>query len=116
MKIRYQADNDLNGNIIRAVKKMVPEIDFQTAPKAGLHLAVPDPQVLAIAAKEGRVLVSGDRRTMPTHFANFLASQSSPGVFIVSRKLTIAQAAEWLVLYWVASEAEEHTDSIIHIP
>jgi len=53
---------------------------------------------------------------MPTHFANFIASQSSPGVFIVSRKLTIAQAAEWLTLYWSASEAEEHINLLTYIP
>ncbi len=116
MKIKYQADNDFNGIIIRTVKKLAPEIDFQIAPKAGLHLGTPDGQVLKIAAQEGRLLVSHDRKTMPTHFANFIASQSSPGVLIVSRKLTIAQAAEWLILFWSDSEAEEHVNSLTHIP
>jgi hypothetical protein len=116
MKIKYQADNDFNGIIIRAVKGLAPEIDFQTAPKAGLHLGTPDEQVLEIAAQEGRLLVSHDRKTMPTHFANFIASRSSPGVFIVSRKLTIAQAAEWLILFWSASEAEEHVNLLTYIP
>lgn len=116
MKIKYQADNDFNGIIIRTVMKLAPEVDFQTAPKAGLHLGTPDDRVLEIAAQEGRLLVSHDRKTMPTHFANFIATQSSPGVFIVSCKLTIAQAAEWLILFWSASEAEEHINSLTYIP
>lgn len=37
MKIRYQADNDLNQRIVAAVRRLVPEIDFQTAVAAGLH-------------------------------------------------------------------------------
>jgi hypothetical protein len=81
-----------------------------------MHLGTPDDQALKIAAQEGRLLVTHDRKTMPNHFANFIASHSSPGVFIVSRKLPIAQAAEWLILFWSASEAEEHVNSLTYIP
>lgn len=116
MKIRFQADNDFNGRIIRAVLRLAPEIDFRTAPNAGIHLGLSDELVLEIAANDGRLLVSHDRKTMPTHFAYFIASRSSPGLFIVSRKLTISQAAEWLVLYWSATEAEEITDLVAYIP
>jgi hypothetical protein len=53
---------------------------------------------------------------MPDHFIKFIQDQDSPGVFIVSRKLSIGKAAEWLALYWGASEAEEHQNQIIDIP
>jgi len=46
MKIRFQADNDLDHRIIAAIKRLNPVIDFQTAPSLGLHLGVPDEQVL----------------------------------------------------------------------
>lgn len=39
----------------------------------------PDPEVLAIAAAAGRVLVTNDVRTMNTHLAEFLKTQDSPG-------------------------------------
>jgi hypothetical protein len=43
-----------------------------------------DPDVLGIAASQGRILVTHDFRTMPKHFADFLAAGgSSPGVFLV---------------------------------
>ncbi len=116
MKIKYQADNDLDEDIIEAVANLNPAIDFQTATAVGLHLGFPDDQVLAIAAAEGRLLVSHDRRTMPLHFAQFIVNQSSPGVFIVSRKLSIGEAADWLLLIWEASEAEEYVNTIHHIP
>ncbi len=116
MKIRFQADNDFNGQVIRAVQRSAPEIDFQTVPEAGLHHGIPDERVLEIAAQAGRLLVSYDRNTMPAHFADFIQSHSSPGVFIVSRKLTIAQAAEWLILFWSATEAEEHLNLLTYIP
>ncbi len=53
---------------------------------------------------------------MPGHFVEFIKTQDSPGVFIVSRKLPIRKAAEWLVLFWEASDAEEHRNQIIDIP
>ena len=78
MRLRFQADNDLDQRIVTAVKRL------ETAPALGLH-RVPDPDVLALAAQEGRVLVSHDRRTLPNHFRDFIASQTSPGVIIVSQ-------------------------------
>lgn len=75
-----------------------------------------DPEVLALAAAERRVLVSHDRRTLPGHFREFVASQSSPGLIIVSRKLAVGRAAELLHLLWAASEAEEYVNVIYDLP
>jgi hypothetical protein len=116
MKIKFQADHDFDARIIRALLRVCPVIDFQTAPAAGIHLGTPDDKVLAIAAAEGRLLVSHDKRTMPRHFGQFILNQSSPGVFIVSRGLPIGEAAYWLHLIWEASEAEEYVNIIHHIP
>ena len=61
MKVRFQADADLNQIIVTAVLRHEPDIDFQTAHAAGLH-GLDDQAVLSKAAAEGRVLVSHDRR------------------------------------------------------
>jgi hypothetical protein len=37
MKLRFQADNDLDQRIVTAVKRLDPSIDFQTAPAIRLH-------------------------------------------------------------------------------
>lgn len=115
MKIRFQADADFNQNIVRALRRRQPAIDFQTADAAGLR-GLADPEVLAIAAREGRILVSHDRQTMPQHFAEFLTIQHSPGVFILSQYLPISQAVEELLMFWEASEAEEWIDTILALP
>ncbi len=115
MKIKFQADADLNQHIVRAVLRREPTIDFQTATLANLE-GVPDPEVLQIAANEERMLVSHDQTTMPTHFAEFISSQTSPGLIIVPKHLSIAIAVENLVLIWAASEAEEWVNRIRYIP
>ncbi len=115
MKIRFQADNDLHEDILRSAKRFRP-IDFQRAPEMGLHTGTNDAEVLRLCAGQNRILVTHDRHTMPVHFAEFIKQRDSPGIFIVSRKLSIGRAAEWLALYWEASEAEECRNQIIDIP
>jgi len=115
MKPRFQTDNDLDQRIVVATKRLDPGVDFQTALALGLH-HVDDPDVLALAAREGRVLVSHDRKTMPKHFRDFIASQESPGVIIVSQKLPVGRAAELLHLLWSASEAEDYRNIVYDLP
>ncbi len=67
MTIRFQADADFNQNIVTGILRRETGIDFQTANAAGLE-GLKDREVLELAAKEGRVLVSHDRRTMPLYF------------------------------------------------
>lgn len=62
MKVRFQADNDLDQRIVTATRSLGPAIDFQTAPALNLH-GLSDPAVLALTAKQGRVLVSHDKQS-----------------------------------------------------
>src|SRR5437016_1646601 len=97
MKPRFQADADLNQNIVLATIRREPAIDFQSANSADL-VKRPDPEVLAIAARTGRLLVTHDQRTMPWHFAEFIAAQVSPGLLVVPQHLPIAPVVENLLL------------------
>lgn len=72
--------------------------------------------MLAIAAQQKRILISHDRRTMPTEFAEFIISNQSLGVIIVSRKLPIEVVIEELLLIWAASSAEEWINRIAKLP
>jgi hypothetical protein len=115
MKVRFQADADLNQIILLATIRREPAIDFQTAIMAGLP-GLDDMQVLGRAAKEGRVVVTHDRKTMPRHFSEFIAKQSSPGLLVVPQYLSVAAVVEDLVLIWSATEAEEWVNRIGFLP
>jgi hypothetical protein len=114
MKVRFQAD-DLNHIIIKATLRREPGIDFQTAHTADLA-GVEDQEVLAVAAQAGRVLVTHDRKTMPTYFAEFIGRTSSSGVIVIPQKLPVRAAVEDLLLIWLASEAEEWVNRIQVLP
>lgn len=92
-----------------------PAIDFQTARLADLG-GVGDPQVLAIAAHEGRLLVTHDQTTMPRHFAEFVTEHASSGVLIAPQHLSVADVAEELLLVWAATEADEWINRICFLP
>lgn len=115
MRIRSQADADLNADIVTGLLRRAPEMDFQTAGAAGLR-GLGDRAVLTRAAQDGRVLVSHDYKTMPAHFAEFINSGESPGVLIVPQSLDTQTAIEGLLMVWAASEAEEWTNRVARLP
>jgi hypothetical protein len=115
MRVRYQADNDLNRSILRGVVRREPLVDFRSAHHAGLH-SVEDVQVLRVAAADGRILVTHDFQTMPNHFRHFTRSEHSPGVFLISQDLAVGRAVESLLTIWEVSEAEEWTGRMCLIP
>ena len=115
MPIRFQADADLNQIIVSAVVRRVPAIDFRTATSAGLA-DLKDRKVLAVAARDARILVTHDQATMPRHFREFLGSQRSPGLIVVPQHLPVREAADDLILIWTATSPEEWTDRIVFLP
>jgi hypothetical protein len=76
-----------------------------------------DPEVLALAAVQRRVLVSHDVGSMPAHFRTFRnAGKRSSGVFLVPQSLDVGAAIEELVLVWRASEATEWENRLEWLP
>jgi len=115
MKVRFQADADLNRRIVVGVRRREPTIDLRSAREADVA-GRSDPEVLLLAAQDGRVLVSHDRRSMPGHFARFIENRASPGLIIVSQSLDTGEAIEELLLIWAATEAEEWRNAMGFVP
>jgi hypothetical protein len=115
MKIQVQADAELNEILVKAVLPREPGVVFQTAGEAGLA-RLNDKEVLALAARSGRLPVTHGRKTMPRYFAEFIATETSAGVLIVPQKLPISQVVDDLILIWSTSEAEEWRNRIYMLP
>ncbi len=115
MRGRFQAAADLNQTIVLALLRREPSIDFQTAAAANLA-GLDDAAVLALAAHDGRVLVTHDQSTMPKHFARFIAEHTSPGLLVVPQHLAASLVVEELLLIWAATEADEWLNRIVYLP
>jgi hypothetical protein len=120
LSIRFQADNDLKFAIVKAVRRREPAIDFASAQESGLD-GLDDSELLERDAREGRVLVSHDLRTMLNHFRSHLtAGKSSPGLLVVSQGAPIGDVVEALVVLWSApdpvSDRAEWRNQVHHLP
>ena len=115
MAPRFLADENLNAKIIAGLLRREPSVDVQSA-KAGGILGLPDEEVLAIAARQGRLLISHDRETMPGHFSRFITDSESAGVLIISQSMAIREAIDEILLVWVASRADEWHNRIVFLP
>ena len=114
--LRLAADENLISDIVRGLLRRNPEIDIVRIQDVGL-LGVDDPQVLAWAAAERRILVTHDGRTVP-RYANQCVEAGLPmsGVFIVPQSLSIGQAIENLLLLCECSSGAEWEGLVYYLP
>ena len=115
MQIKFLADANFDLVMLTAARRRESAFDFQTAQEAGL-MGLPAPEVLAIVAEAGRVLLTHDVRTMPRHFAAFIRGRRSAEVLLVPQSLPRRQGIEDLLLIWVATEPEEWSNRIMSFP
>jgi len=88
VSIRFLADEDLKAGIVQGLRSREPAIDILDVKTAGLQ-RTKDPALLELAAQQGRIVITYDRRTMTRHFRDRLhAGKSSPGVFVFPQQTT----------------------------
>ena len=96
--LRLASDADVHGEIIRGLRRRRPDINLVRAQDA-LPQNTPDPEVLAWAAGENRILVTNDRNTM-VGIAYERAAMGSPmpGVIATTHAQSIGSAIDDLLL------------------
>jgi hypothetical protein len=115
LKIRFQADADVDPDIWKGLLRREPSIDFR--PAAGtIPDGTLDPEVLRIAADDDRVLVSGDLRTMSAHFRDFVASRESPGVLLIPSSRSIGAVIEGILFIWLNWTPEDLRNRVSWLP
>jgi hypothetical protein len=114
--IRLAIDENFDHHILRALMRRVANLDARTVRDAGLAGAE-DPAVLEWAAREGRVLLTHDVRTM-TRFAfeRVDRKESMPGVIEVLARASIGPVVEDLVLVVLCSLPEDLGDRVLYVP
>jgi predicted nuclease of predicted toxin-antitoxin system len=85
--LRLVSDENFNGEVVRGLFRRQPDLDLVRVQDVGLA-GVDDPDVLEWAAREGRILLTHDRSTMPDFAAERVrAGLPMPGVFVVNDRL-----------------------------
>ena len=115
-RVKYLFDEDLNGRIVRGVRRRMSVLDSTTVQEAGLPEAF-DHAVLDWAASEGRVVITHDHRTMRSYAEDRLKrGLPMSGLILVPQTAPLGQVIDDLVLVAEASTAEEWEGTIVFLP
>lgn len=114
--VRFLADENFNNQIVRGVLRQNCNVDIVRVQDVGLSGA-DDPTVLEWAAQHGRVVLTHDVATMITFaYKPIEAGLSMPGLFEVSRRVSIGLAIEEIILIAECSIEGEWEEQVRFLP
>jgi len=114
--VRFLADENLDNRILAGLRRRQPAADILRVQDAGL-IGAEDPEVLAWAATENRILLTHDAATIPDYaYERIEAGLAMPGVIEVPRQLPIGQAIEELLLVIEASQPADWDGLVTYLP
>jgi predicted nuclease of predicted toxin-antitoxin system len=122
MPITFLLDENLPSRIWRAIQRHNEHnadiLDVVCVGQSDdLPFSVDDPSILLWAERQGRILITEDKSTMPAHLAAHLdKGYHSPGIFMVRPATRVPDLLEFLVLLAYASQSTEWRDRIEYIP
>lgn len=121
MPSRYLLDEHLRGALWDAIydynvdPKNWPILASCVGDPPGPSLGTDDHTMLRWAESEEWILVSCDKRTLPTHFYDHLAAGGHcPGLFLLPNQFSIPEALEFLTLAAHAADSSEWRDRITY--
>lgn len=114
--LRFVADEDFSRAIVRGVLRARSDIDIVRAQDVGLRTQE-DVIVLDWAAKEGRILLTHDARTIPAQaYERARTGLPMPGVFVVPQNEAIGRIIEDLILLAECSREDEWEGQVHYLP
>jgi predicted nuclease of predicted toxin-antitoxin system len=114
--LTFLADENFDGRVLKALAEHAPELDIIRVQDVGLRTK-DDPDIQEYAARENRILLTHDVRTM-AHFSYERAAQGlpMPGVVEIKRRVRIQLIVEELRLLAGASLPGEMEGRVEYIP
>jgi hypothetical protein len=114
--LKLISDQNFSGPVLRGIFRRVPDVDILRALDVGLDRAS-DPDVLAWAASEDRILMTHDVNTIPAFaYERVRANLDMPGVFLVPARMAVGRAIDDLVAVITCSSPEEWKDTVTYFP
>jgi hypothetical protein len=109
-------DENFREQIVNGLRRRLSGLDLVTAREAGL-LGNTDPELLAWAADQGRVVVTQDVRTLRDFaYERVGRGEPMPGAFEVPSLMPIGQAIEELLLVLRLCRPAEIQDRVLRLP
>jgi len=111
--LRLGSDADVHGDILRGLSRRLPDLDLVRVQDA-IPEGASDPEILAWAAAQNRVLITNDRNTM-VGFAlqRVAAGEPVPGLIVTTNGQSIGSAIDDIVLVAECLSEKEMRDQVV---
>ncbi len=114
--LRLLADENFNGDIVRGLLLRKGDCDILRVQDVGLRGA-DDPDVLAWAAEQGRIVLTHDRATMPEYaYQRVAAGKDMSGVFVVNDRFPVGSAIQEILLIVACTNHAEWAGRVVYLP
>jgi hypothetical protein len=114
--MRFLADENFNNEIIRGLKRRVPEVDITRVQDTELA-GEPDTLVLEWALQHDFIVLTHDVNTMRGYFYERVKAELPvPGLFLVHGTKPVGEVIEALELIVLASDESEWQGEIRYLP
>jgi predicted nuclease of predicted toxin-antitoxin system len=113
---RLLADENFDGRVLRALLRLIPELDVVRVQDTHLSGAR-DPEVLTWAAEEDRIILTHDVATMTRYGRErVISGQPMPGLVAVRTDRSLGRVIDDLELLLLASGPHELVSRIVFVP
>jgi Domain of unknown function (DUF5615) len=113
--LRLLSDENFSGAIVRGLLRRQLDLPIVRVQDVGLS-ATPDPDILAWAATDERILLTHDIKTVPGFaYDRVRAGLSMPGVFVVNDRMPTGQAIDEILLLALGSYEGEWEGQVLHL-
>ncbi len=114
--LRLLADENFNGDIVRGLLLRQPDLDIVRVQDVGLAGA-DDPDILAWAAENNRIVLTHDGATMSDYaYERVAAGEGMVGVFILNDRFPVGRAIEEILLMVACTEQAEWSGRAVRVP
>jgi predicted nuclease of predicted toxin-antitoxin system len=114
--MRFLADENFNGKLFTGLRAVLPEIDIVRVQDTD-KIKLPDPELLAWAAEQGRILLTHDVQTIVGFaYDRIREGLPMPGIIEVRISQGLGAIADDLALMIQASVPEDFENQVRYIP
>lgn len=114
--MRFAADENLDGRILSGLRARLPDLDIIRIQDTEMYRSA-DSALLEWLAREGRVLLTHDIRTMPRYvYERVRNGQPVPGVIAVHKDTPIGAVIDELEISIRAGTPEDFANQVQYIP
>jgi predicted nuclease of predicted toxin-antitoxin system len=114
--MRFLADENFNGKLLAGLRAALPQLDVIRVQDTDM-VASPDPELLAWAAEQGRILLTHDVQTVAGYaYDRVRNSQPMPGIVEVRISQSMGAIIDELALMIAASAPQEFENQVRYIP